>query len=392
MNEQETISKHSEPNDKIDNLGLALSGGGVRATVFHLGVLARLATDDLLKNVSCLSSVSGGSLAVGLIFAQNNNNWPNSEEYLEAIVPKIRQILTSVDTECWFVFWSFLPPWRIFRRRAHVLAKIIEKHWNVSGCLQDLPDTPKWFINATCYESGKNWRFSKAKMGDYIVKYVLNPVFPISKAISASAAVPALIGPLDLNTRNYNWVRHNCSNIMPDKLEFEWIELWDGGVYDNLGAEALWDPDCGLQEQIDFLIVSDASAHLAVKHQNLVHRFQPITRTLRLVDISNDQTRSLRSRSMMSSMMKHESRGVIVQIGESTKSIYGSKMPVPNFETLDETKVEKAKSMETTLRCLSIEEFNCLYRHGFEVADATLCKHYSKTFTPTPATSILKCY
>ena len=392
MNEQETISKHSEPNDKIDNLGLALSGGGVRATVFHLGVLARLATDDLLKNISYLSSVSGGSLAVGLIFAQNNNDWPNSEEYLEAIVPKIRQILTSVDTECWFVFWSFLPPWRILRRRAHVLAKIIEKHWNVSGSLQDLPDTPKWFINATCYETGKNWRFSKAKMGDYIVNYVLNPEFPISKAISASAAVPALIGPLDLNTRNYNWVRSDCSNIMPDKLEFKRVELWDGGVYDNLGAEALWKPDDGLQKEIKFLIVSDASAYLAVKHQNLVHRFRPITRTLRLVDISNDQTRSMRSRSLISSIKKHECRGVVVRLGKTTKKIYGEEMLVPNFETLDKTSVKEAKFMKTTLRCLSIEEFDRLYRHGFEVADATLCRHYTKIFTPTPATSILKCY
>ena len=45
--------------------------------------------------------------------------------------------------------------------------------------------------------------------------------------------------------------------------------------------------------------------------------------------------------------------------------------------------------MKTTLRRLSTEEFDCLYRHGFEVADANMCKHHSKIFTPTPATSIL---
>ena len=183
-------------------MGLALSGGGVRATVFHLGVLARLAEDDLLENINCLSSVSGGSLAVGLIFAQNNNNWPNRKEYLKVIVPKIRKILTSVHTQSRFIFWSFLPPWRIFRRRANVLAKIIEKLWNVNGCLQDLPETPKWLINATCYQTGKNWRFSKTKMGDYITNYVRDPQFPISKAISASAACPPCIGPLVLNTKN----------------------------------------------------------------------------------------------------------------------------------------------------------------------------------------------
>ena len=389
MDKRKTTSNHNEPNDEISNIGLALSGGGVRATVFHLGVLARLATDDLLKNVTCISSVSGGSLAIGLIFAQNNNNWPNSKEYLETVVPKARRILTTVHTQSRFVFWSILPPWRIVRRRAHVLAKIIEKHWNVNGCLQDLPETPEWLINATCYETGKNWRFSKTNMGDYIVNYVKNPVFPISKAISASAAVPALIGPLDLNTRNYNWFRDNGSKIMPSKIEFERVELWDGGVYDNLGTEALWKPGKGLQKKIKFLIASDASAPLATKRQDLIHMFRPITRTLRLVDISIDQTSSMRSRSLMSSMKSNESKGVFVQIGNTTEKIYGENISVPNFATLNETRVKITASMKTTLRRLSRSEFDCLYRHGFEVADATMCKHHSKFFSPTPATSIL---
>ena len=42
-------------------IALALSGGGFRATVFHLGVLARLAKEDRLKYVNFLSTVSGGS-------------------------------------------------------------------------------------------------------------------------------------------------------------------------------------------------------------------------------------------------------------------------------------------------------------------------------------------
>jgi predicted acylesterase/phospholipase RssA len=43
-------------------LGLALSGGGFRASLFHLGVLARLAEQDLLRHVHVLSCVSGGSI------------------------------------------------------------------------------------------------------------------------------------------------------------------------------------------------------------------------------------------------------------------------------------------------------------------------------------------
>lgn len=43
-------------------LGLALSGGGFRASFFHLGVLAYLAELNLLRTVEVLSCVSGGSI------------------------------------------------------------------------------------------------------------------------------------------------------------------------------------------------------------------------------------------------------------------------------------------------------------------------------------------
>jgi NTE family protein len=47
----------------IRPLGLALSGGGFRATAFHLGVLKRLRELGLLAQVDALSTVSGGSIA-----------------------------------------------------------------------------------------------------------------------------------------------------------------------------------------------------------------------------------------------------------------------------------------------------------------------------------------
>lgn len=43
-------------------VGLALSGGGFRASLYHIGVLAKLAELDLLRHVEYLSCVSGGSI------------------------------------------------------------------------------------------------------------------------------------------------------------------------------------------------------------------------------------------------------------------------------------------------------------------------------------------
>ena len=47
---------------KKRNIGLALSGGGFRASIFHMGVLKYLAEKNKLEEISYISSVSGGSL------------------------------------------------------------------------------------------------------------------------------------------------------------------------------------------------------------------------------------------------------------------------------------------------------------------------------------------
>ena len=71
-------------------IGLTLSGGGFRATVFHLGVLARLAEENRLEDVTLLSTVSGGSLCGALVYAGNQFTWPTSRQFIEQILPKAR--------------------------------------------------------------------------------------------------------------------------------------------------------------------------------------------------------------------------------------------------------------------------------------------------------------
>jgi len=76
-------------------IGLALSGGGVRAAGFHLGVLARLAREDCLEDVVAISTVSGGSLGVGLVYTLAGMRWPASREFLDEILPEARRVMTS---------------------------------------------------------------------------------------------------------------------------------------------------------------------------------------------------------------------------------------------------------------------------------------------------------
>ena len=48
-------------------LALCLSGGGYRATLFHLGAVRRLHELGILARVDTISSVSGGSLFAGIL-------------------------------------------------------------------------------------------------------------------------------------------------------------------------------------------------------------------------------------------------------------------------------------------------------------------------------------
>jgi predicted acylesterase/phospholipase RssA len=81
-----------------DKLGLALAGGGFRASLFHLGVLHRLAELDLLRRVQVLSTVSGGSI-IGAVYALRLKRWLEErgpqlsrEDYI-ALVKEVDEIL-----------------------------------------------------------------------------------------------------------------------------------------------------------------------------------------------------------------------------------------------------------------------------------------------------------
>src|SRR6266852_8666340 len=60
---------------KISNsIGLALSGGGFRATLFHLGAIRRLHELGILPKLTTISSVSGGSILNGFLASRLANS------------------------------------------------------------------------------------------------------------------------------------------------------------------------------------------------------------------------------------------------------------------------------------------------------------------------------
>ena len=366
-------------------LALALSGGGVRATVFHCGVLQRLALDGLLERTTFVSTVSGGSLVTGLILCRNGHRWPTSDEFLATVLPQVAKCLTTATLQWSYTWRSVVLPWRLAQGRAHILAKRLEAQWGIAGSLQSLPLEPRWFINTTCYETGKNWRFSQPRMGDYLTHYVVEPDVPISDAIAASAAVPGLIGPLVIRSSRYRWNRYEGSELVPASTPLERYELWDGGVYDNLGVEPLFKSGGGFREGFDLLLVSDASSPLGIDPRTLKRMIKPGHRTLRLVDIATDQVRGLRSRAVVAEFRRKRDAGAYFRMGNTVERIYtAAGLSAPPGDYLSGEDVEREATFPTTLRRLTPSEFTRLCRHGFEVADATLATRLPAHFHPVP--------
>ena len=52
-----------------EGIALALSGGGFRATLFHIGACWRLLELGVLSKLKRISSVSGGSIFAGVLAA-----------------------------------------------------------------------------------------------------------------------------------------------------------------------------------------------------------------------------------------------------------------------------------------------------------------------------------
>jgi NTE family protein len=381
------------------NIALALSGGGYRATVFHLGALARLAREDQLKNVTHLSTVSGGSLCAGMVLAANAFQWPSSEQYLTRVLPEAKRLLTSYDMQVSLVKRVLSRISTLWESRADDLSDLIQEKWGVTANLSELPESPRWMINTTCYETGKDWRFERFRMGDYVFGYTNDTgKVKVADAMAASSGFPGPIGPLPLVTTPYHWYKYDEADSPAHDYQplpaiqkrqthaitpaFPKVHLWDGGVYDNHGLEGLHDFKNGWKDKFEFLIVSDAAGR-----PNETVKYSPgVPALLRMMTgIMMNQVRSLRTRAVVERMDNHDDKGVIFQTGNTCQYVLrraGQVERIPEFcaNALTKQQADGIAAFPTAISKLKPEDYDLIFQHGFEVADVTLCAYYPDEF------------
>jgi NTE family protein len=329
--------------------------------VFHLGVLRYLAERDALEHVHRLSTVSGGSLLVGLILQESNYEWPSSKSFISDVYPTLRRKLCARSLQ-WGAVRQLLMPWnwRYLLSRSNLLGLALEKEWGVVRKVSALPISPELSINGTTAENGKRFRFKRDSMGDYSIGYASPLNFPLSSALAVSAAFPGGFGPLVLRADRFEWRQRGWNAPIESEsvidIGYKQLHLYDGGVYDNLGLEPFFDAGRGAPKHTgDIIIVSDAGAPLRPGFSGVA--VNP-WRLKRVADIMSEQSRALRVRAFAHYLQTNPGRGAYIYIDTPVTANASRQCSEANF----------ASCYPTTLRRPTLQHFDAIAKHGHRVA------------------------
>jgi NTE family protein len=349
------------PHPSQPGIGLALSGGGYRAMLFHTGALMRINDAGLLKEIRHVSSVSGGSMTAailaknwGRLTFDSNGVATNFEE--EVVAPLLRLSRWPLDGPALLLGLPRLltglplspsaPRWVAWMLRLGPIGNLR---------LGDLPDSPVFEFNATSLQTKVRWAFTKTRIGDYRVGHANTPRMPVATAVAASAAFPMLLAPLILRFGK----RLRGHTRVPNEMHRRAV-LTDGGAYDNLGLQPLYD--------YDIMLVSDGGS--PTKDQ--AHpKGQLFFQTLRVISVIDHQVRSLRKSGLLRRFKARRRRKGTYW---STRSHVADYKLADPLEMPDE-EIEYGATTRTRLWTMRRRRQRALINWGYIMADTAIRKH-----------------
>lgn len=350
-----------QPSQPEDGIGLALSGGGYRAMVFHVGALIRLNETGLLRKIKRISSVSGGSITAGVL----GTSWKDLKftddvaVNFDVVVERVRRMAdTTVDAGA--IIGGILLPGSISDR----VAKAYDETLFRGAKLNDLPDdsqpgNPRFVINATNIQTAALWRISRNYMGDYRVGLVERPDVSLAIAVAASSAFPPVLSPSELDIEQP--VIDTPGADLHKEPYIEKAILSDGGVYDNLGLETI-------TKRYATILVSDAGQKIAPDpdpHRDWARH------SLRVLDIVDNQVRSLRKRNLIDSYGRKDHNGTYWGIRTSFADY---KLADDPLKCLTRNAVPLAE-IPTRLEAMPRNVQDRLMNWGYAICDAALRAH-----------------
>jgi len=295
---------------KDGKLGLALSGGGFRASLFHIGVLAALAENNQLKNVEIISCVSGGSIIGAYYYfklkallehtadedisqqAYIDIIKETEQDFLKGVQFNLRVRVVSSFRRCMKMLFNkhysrthrigelydkylFQPLWKkddryrqqlqnnsqtIFMRDLFIKPAGQEKGFEMmTENWKRNHKIPQLVLNATSVNTGHNWQFTASWMGE--------PPGNIQTDVDVKPRLRRMY--YEEAPEQYKNFRlcyavgaSSCVPVMftpmpmYDLYEKVDLQLIDGGLHDNQGIAALIEQECRN------MIISDASGQM----------------------------------------------------------------------------------------------------------------------------------
>jgi NTE family protein len=344
-------------------IALCLSGGGYRAMIFHVGALWRLYEAGLLAGVRRISSVSGGSITAALFGLK----WQRlsfdparlQADFVPEVVEPIRALgRETIDREA--VILGVALPGSISDR----ITAAYDDHLFKGATLQDLPDEPRFVINATNVQSGAIWRFMKPYMRDYRVGEIRRPRVALARAVAASSAFPPVLSPVEMRLEPRDFTPDTGLDLQRDPFTRK-VFLSDGGVYDNLGLETAW-------KRYSTILVSDGGGKLEPEEEPKTDWARHSYRVLNLID---NQVRALRKRQLIDSYRARPDEQV-----HRRGAYWGIRTDIADYGLADALDCPVERTMElartpTRLKRLDDDRQERLINWGYAVCDAALRRH-----------------
>ena len=374
---------------------LALSGGGFRAAIFHLGLIRRFAELGWLSQIDVISTVSGGSI-LGAFMAlrwdqmeREGNDWKSFERTV------CKPFLDLVENRNFIRDWLLRVPKVLGRKildrsytRTKLAAELLGHQFYEDRSCSELPHRPYLIVNATSLLSIRAWRFTRKGMGDSRIGHAAWAAKAISlgEAVGASAAFPPVFPPARIKRAGFRF----GAPVYGERSvpEHAMIPLTDGGVYDNLGVEVVWKKtilpgEAGHMDIPKFLVVSDAgypaqfrfrSSGIPILEEGLL--------LYRADSIAREQVSALRRRELVRDFADPQAslKGLLVALGsqlgkipDGRDKVYSSAVGI-QFRIPDQL-LDKIQKVRTNLDRFSPVECEALMYHAYTMTDAFLWAH-----------------
>jgi len=360
---QHGISSYLPQPGPRKGLALCMSGGGDRAALFHLGALRRMNELGVLSKIDTFTSVSGGSimaaqLATFMKGAKREHGKP-IDGFDEGVARPMRKF-AAADPRTGAALARLKPnKWFTPGAQSEALAAAYAQG-PAPGRLEDLPETPRFVFLASDMRFRDQWVFDtgKRRVGSGAAGYGPLGAWTLAQAVAASSCVPGAFSVVKAKQSPSTLKDGKYGEPDRDELVRE-IDLSDGGMFDNLGVEPVW-------QDHETVLVSDAAPSFKPEPQ-----VGWLWSALRQGVILLEQATEVRKRWLISNFLANQLQGAYWGIASKPSSYHLETEHAYSEELIR----DYIAPIRIDLDVFSEGEIAVLENHGYLMADIAMRRH-----------------